>query len=736
MGRGQGVEWVEPLNPRTLESSNPVSYNKTMTAIDKLIEKILSYNPNAEIEVVKKAYIFSREAHCSQKRREGSPYIHHLIAVANILADMKLDTTTIAAGLLHDTVEDVEDTGMLLKDIKEMFGDEVAFLVDAVTKLSKVELKAKEDAQAENFRKMLLAMSKDVRVILTKFADRLHNMRTINHLSEAKRRRIASETLDIYAPLANRLGIGWLRAEFEDLCFKVMMPELFNDLQGKVANHREDQERYINEVVRIISDKLAAAGISARVTWRVKHCYSIYQKMVKQKIPFEQVYDVIGIRITTDSIIHCYDILGIIHSLWSLVTGRFKDFISLPKSNMYQSIHTTVVGPGGNRVEFQIRTDDMDEIAEEGIAAHWRYKERDGVDKRNVRFIAWLRELIKDISDAREFLEAVKGEVVPETVYVFTPKGDIKELPIGSTPIDFAYSIHSQVGHRCTGAKVNGRIVPLRYKLNSGDEVDIITSPSQCPNRDWLRFVATLRAKRRIKQWIKTEEGKQRLELGARLIEEEVKKHALALSILKSDGMNETLKSFGVQSIDALYMLVGYGKISAQQVVRKLAPEQEKEEESFPKPAKIPKEQAGAIVISGVDDVLYHVAKCCFPVPGDMIEGFITRGRGITIHRKECRNLERLTTDSERLIDVKWNQDDDITSPAKLHVEGIDRPGMLASLSATMSAANANISFLKASSTIDKRAMFEFMIEIKNRDQLNGLINKLSQIDGILSVRR
>lgn len=703
-----------------------------MKTLDTLIKKILSYNPKADIELIKKAYIFSREAHCSQRRIEGSPYIYHPLAVADILADMKLDTATIAAGLLHDTIE---DTGTSANDIKEMFGQEIMFLVDALTKLSKVEFKTKEDAQAENFRKMLLAMSKDVRVILIKFADRLHNMRTIEYLTEEKRHRIARETLDIYAPLANRLGIGWLRTEFEDLSFKTLMPDLFNELQKKVAKRKEEQYKYIDEIKKIISERLLKENIPAKVKGRIKHLYGIYQKMVKQKIPFEQVHDVFGIRIITDTVSHCYDILGIIHSMWPLVPGRFKDFISLPKSNMYQSLHTTVVGPGGDRVEFQIRTEDMDEIAEEGIAAHWRYKEKEGIDRKNMKFIAWLRELVKEISDAKEFLEAVKGEVVPETVYVFTPKGDIKELPTGSTPIDFAYSIHTQIGHRCIGAKINGRIVPLRYKLNSGDVVEIITSPSHHPSKDWLKFVVTQRAKSRIKQWIKAEEKKESILLGEKLVEDEFRRRGIHLSVLKSEKINEVLKYFNVQNIDDLFSFIGYGKLSPSQIANKLSPEKAAVSET-PKITKTIPDKKSVVNIKGVDNILYHVAKCCFPVPGDRIVGFITRGKGVTIHRKECSNLERLAVNSERLIEVEWIRDDNVTTPTKLFVESIDKPGILANLSALITSANINISSLKANSTHDKRALFEFTLEIKNRNQLLTLLNKISQMEGIVSVRR
>lgn len=700
--------------------------------IDELIEKILSYNPNANIDRIKRSYVFSREAHCAQKREEGSPYIHHPLAVANILADMHLDTITIAAGLLHDTIEDTE---MSINDIKDIFGNEVAFLVEAVTKLSKVELKTKEDAQAENFRKMFLAMSKDVRVILIKFADRLHNMRTLEFLTTEKQQKIAQETLDIYAPLANRLGINWLRVEFEDLCFKVLMPELFHELRGKVAKYIEVHEKYIDAIIESINEKLKAAKIEAIIKSRVKNYYSIYKKIVKQKIPFEQVYDVIGMRIITDTIPHCYEILSIIHSLWPHIPGRFKDFISLPKSNMYQSLHTTVIGPSGYQMEFQIRTNEMDLIAEEGIAAHWRYKERDALDSKNARYVAWLRDLIKEISDAKEFLEAVKGEVIPETVYIFTPKGDIKELPVGSTSIDFAYSIHSEVGNKCIGAKVNGRIVPLRQKLNSGDVVEIITSSSQTPSKDWLKYVVTQRAKSKIKQWIRNEERKKAIELGSKLVEEEIKRHSLLLSVLKTKKVEEVLKSFGIQSLEDLYVIVGFGKLSAHQFVNRLIPERA-EQETPHKITKPIKSTRSIIKIKGIDNVLYHLAKCCFPVPGDKVVGFITKGKGVTIHRKNCLNLERLALNSERLIDVDWVSEGDVTLPVKLSIESVDKPGILAELSALISAVNVNIAYIKANSTTDKRSIIELILEIKDLKQLSDILNKIKRVEGIMSVRR
>ncbi|MCX8026742.1 MAG: bifunctional (p)ppGpp synthetase/guanosine-3',5'-bis(diphosphate) 3'-pyrophosphohydrolase [Thermodesulfovibrionales bacterium] len=703
-----------------------------MITINELLQTVISYNPHADLSIIKKAYVFSREAHCTQKRKEGIPYIYHPLSVAKILSQMRLDTATIAAGLLHDTVE---DTGISTNDIKEMFGAEIAFLVDSLTKLSKVEFKTKEEAQNENFRKMLLAMSKDVRVVLIKFADRLHNMRTINFMPIEKRKVIAQETLDIYAPLANRLGIGWLKVEFEDLCFSILMPEIFSELQKKVKKRRDEQESYINEIKDIISKKISEAGIPAKIKGRIKHYYGIYQKMISQGIPFEQVHDVIGLRIMTDTVTHCYDILGIIHSMWPLVPGRFKDFISLPKSNMYQSLHTTVIGPGGDRIEFQIRTEEMDEIAEEGIAAHWRYKEKDSIDVKSTKYIAWLRDLVKEVADSKEFIEAFKGEVVPETVYVFTPKGDIKELPVGSTPVDFAYSIHTEVGHRCVGAKVNGRLVPLRYKLMNGDYVEIITSPNHVPSRDWIKFVVTQRAKSKIKQWIKAEERTKSLEIGTKLLEDEARRNGIPLSTLRSEKMLEIAKSFSVATVEDLIVDVGYGKISPHQVINRLLPSRQ-DEQAKTKPKKTTKDERGIIRIKGVDNILYSIAKCCLPIPGDKAVGFITRGKGITIHRADCKNLENMAFDPRRLIDIQWGDDVNIKSETKILIETIDKPGILANLSTLISSQDINITYIKASLGHNKNAIIDLTVEVQNTAQLNNLLSRINQMDGVISAKR
>lgn len=703
--------------------------------LNGLLEKILSYHPDTDVDILKKSYHFSSEAHCSQRRREGSPFIKHPLAVAYILADMKMDPSSISAGLLHDTIE---DTGISVEDIRSIFGKEVAFIVKALTKLSKMEFRTKKEVQAENFRKMLLAMSEDVRVILIKFADRLHNMRTLEHMPESKQQRIALETQEIYAPLANRLGIGWLKTELEDLSFRFRMPELYQELVRKVAKRKEEQEGYIKEVVGLINKKLEEEALPGKVSGRVKHYFGIYQKMQSQRITFDQVHDVLGLRILTDTKANCYAILGLIHSLWTPIPGKFKDYIGVPKSNMYQSLHTTVIGPKGERVEFQIRTEEMNRVAEEGIASHWKYKEKGGIDDQNSKYISWLRDLVqvqKEVPDAMDFLEAVKGEVIPDVVYVFTPAGEIKEMPIGSTPVDFAYSVHTQVGHRCVGAKIDGKIVPIRYKLKNGDTVEIITSPTHGPSRDWLKFVVTQRAKSRIKQWIKTEERTQSIELGLKILEGELRRRSLSVALVKSDELLQAAKALSANSLEDLYVAVGFGKISPHQIINRLSPEKPEEEVPVVKLRKPPKEQKG-INIKGVDNILYHIGKCCYPIPGDNLLGFVTIGKGVTIHRRDCSNLERLAVEEARLVDVEWHSSPDSTANARLFVETVDKPGILANLSALISSVNININHLEATSNQEKKGHITFIIEVKDKTQLNTLVQKINQIEGILRVRR
>ncbi|MCI4626337.1 MAG: bifunctional (p)ppGpp synthetase/guanosine-3',5'-bis(diphosphate) 3'-pyrophosphohydrolase [Candidatus Magnetoovum sp. WYHC-5] len=707
-------------------------------ALNVLVGKVLLYSHDANIPLLRKAYHFTDEAHCDQKRKEGTPYISHPLAVASILADMHLDEKAIIAGLLHDTVEDTETT---IEDIKSIFGEDVAFMVSALTKLSRMELKASADAQAENFRKMFLAMAEDVRVIMIKFADRLHNMKTLQYMPEHKQKKIATETLDIYAPLANRLGIGWLKSEFEDLGFKYKYSEKYKEIEQKVAEKREDKEKYIREIARIVDSRLKEQGIAGRVNGRVKTYYGIYQKMQKQKITFDEVNDILGLRVITDTKSHCYSVMGLIHSLWIPVPGRFKDYIAMPKSNMYQSLHTTVHGPDGFRVEFQIRTEEMHLISENGIAAHWAYKERcSRVEQRDTQCISWLRELIHsngDFKDAREFLEVFKGSVFPDVVFVFTPKGEIMELPQGATPIDFAYAIHSEVGNKCVGARVNRRIVPLRYQLENGDAVEIITSQNHAPSRDWLNFVVTHKARNRIRHWIKSEQRKQGIELGTNMLEEECRRQGIKFSKLKSKEMIDIAKDFNYKTFEDLLMAIGYGKHSAKQVARKLKVEQNAgenvQQETIVRPAKTAK---AGISITGIDNLLYTTARCCYPVPGDEIIGFITRGKGVTIHRTNCKNVQQSTLDELRMIEVSWNAKNGATSQARLYVETVDRPGVLANLSSLISSLEINLSHLEARSDNNNHAHFTFTLDVKDKEQLSTLSNKLLSAEGVLSVGR
>ncbi len=710
---------------------------RDINTVDALIDKVFSYNPEANADLLRRAYAFSNEVHYKQKRKEGAPYIQHPLAVAGILCDMKMDTNTIAAGLLHDTVEDTDTT---TEDIRALFGEDVAFLVESLTKLAQMEFKTSEDAQAENFRKMFIAMAEDMRVILIKFADRLHNMRTLEHLSAEKREEIARETLEIYAPLANRLGIGWLKSGFEDLGFKFLYPDIYNELVLKVAKRREEHEGYLQEVIKIVEAHLKAASIPGKVYGRVKHYYGIYQKMQKQKIPFELVYDVIAMRIITDTQGNCYAALGLIHSLWTPVPGRFKDFIGAPKSNLYQSLHTTIIGPKGERVEFQIRTEEMDRIAEEGIAAHWKYKEEDHADKLDDKYFAWLREFIKsqkDTPDAREFLEAVKGNIVSGVVYVFTPEGDIVELPQNATPVDFAYSIHTEVGHQCTGAKVNRRIVPLRYKLQNGDTIEIITSQGHTPSRDWLKFVRTQKAKARIKQWLKVEERKKGLSLGEELLEKAIRRYGLSPSLARSKEILAVARPYRIKTHEDLFVAIGYGRLSVHKIIKKLLPESEKveKEQVSPKKDERKEEEGKGIRIKGVDNIMFHRAKCCYPLPGEKVAGFVTRGRGVSIHKVNCPTLDTHTIDIDRLVDVEWSGDES-TYTVKVQVLTVDKRGLLAELSALLSTNNININHLDASATHEKQALFNFILEFKDKRQLDQIMKKMSQINGVIEVRR
>src|SRR5512135_1729974 len=706
--------------------------------LEDIVERIQNYHPDADVDLLRRAYIFSARAHQGQTRLSGESYLIHPIEVAAIIAGLKLDAATVAAGLLHDTIE---DTSVTQEDIKAVFGDEVAMLVDGMTKLSRMELQSREQREAENFRKMIVAMAKDIRVILIKLADRLHNMRTLKSLPPEKQKRIALETLDIYAPLANRLGISKIKIELEDLSFMYLNPEAYHELSEKVMQRRIERESYINDLIEIMKRQLAEHGYKGEVKGRPKHFYSIWLKMQKQGIAFEDIYDLIAIRIITDTKVNCYAILGLIHSLWTPVPGRFKDFIGVPKSNLYQSLHTTVIGPKGERVEFQIRTEEMHRLAEEGIAAHWRYKERSAISQREEQQFAWLRQLMewqRDLPDAKEFMETVKGDLFPEVVYVFTPRGDVKELPQGSTPVDFAYSVHTDIGHQCIGAKVNGRIVPLKHILRNGDKIEVITQAGHTPSRDSLKFVKTSKARTRIKAWLKIEERRRSILLGKELLEKDLRKHELSpAKVLKADALLNIANELSHATLDDLLAAIGYGKVSAHMVANKLAPDKPHVE---PIPRKPPQKQgkpsSGGMKISGMDNMLIHLSKCCNPVPGDKVVGFITRGRGVSIHTADCPNVGELTFDKERLVEVAWGDFQPGAHAVKISVRTEDKPGLLANVSSSISAAEANITHAEAITGDDKQATLNFTIDIKDVEHLNRIIKNIEAIKGVLDVKR
>lgn len=717
----------------------------TVTSVHDLIEQVQRYNPGAQVDVIRKAYDFSARAHEGQVRRSGEPYLQHPLAVAEVLATLKLDVPAIVAGLLHDTVE---DTVCTQAQIEEAFGKDVARLVDGVTKIGQIHFKSYEEKQAENFRKMLISMADDIRVILIKLADRLHNMRTLEHLSPAHQQKVAQETIEIYAPLANRLGIGWMKSELEDLCFKAMKPDVYAALAERVQKKIEEREQYIQEVSDLVRAKLAEHGLAGEFVGRAKHLYSIYQKMERQGVPFDEVYDITAIRVITDTQMNCYAIMGLIHSLWRPVPGRFKDYIGVPKSNHYQSLHTTVAGPKGEHVEFQIRTQEMHRVAVEGIAAHWTYKEQGEIDEAEKRVFKWLRQLLEshqDLTDNRQFMESVKLDLYSDVVYVFTPKGAVKELVKGSTPIDFAYAIHTEIGDHCNGAKVNGKMVPLKYQFRSGDTIEVSTSPTQVPHRDWLKFVKTARAKNKIKHWLRVEEAKRSLEVGKRLLERELRRHGAALGpLLKTSRVQDAARESGLPGPDELFTAIGYGRVSAIHVANRLCSVEEKQpaaagavadaaEKTAAKRAAV--EEKG-VKVKGVHDLMMHLSKCCGPVPGDRIIGYITRGRGLTIHTADCPNLDALDYDKARLVEVDWDMAHLATVSVKISVLTLDKPGLLANVSAAITNAEANISRAEITTREDRKAMLDFIVEVQDTAHLDRVVKAIEKIDGVLQARR
>ncbi|WP_455377109.1 RelA/SpoT family protein [Petrachloros mirabilis] len=716
--------------------------NQTVIDIDELLDRVRSYNSEADLGVVRKAYEFSAKVHEGQVRRSGEPYLQHPVAVAGVLTSLKTDVTAIVAGLLHDTLEDTVATP---EELEKEFGKEVVHLVDGVTKIGKITFRSHEEKQAENFRKMLLSMADDIRVVLIKLADRLHNMRTLEHLSAAKRQAIAQETLEIYAPLANRLGIGWVKNELEDLCLKHLKPDVYETLRTRVAKRDEDRQQYIHEVIELVNKAMQEHDLPGQVYGRPKHLYGIYQKMNKQSISFEEVYDLTALRIVTDTKMNCYALVGVIHSLWRPLPGRFKDYIAIPKSNLYQSLHTTVVGPKGEHVEFQIRTEDMHRVAEYGIAAHWKYKEQGRVAERDSKAFGWLHQFVewhRDLPDNRQFMDSVKLDLFHDVVYVFTPKGIVKELPRGSTPVDFAFAIHTEVGEQCVGAKVNNKIVPLKHPLESGDTVEILTSPTQTPHKDWLKFVRTSRAKTKIKHWIKIEEQKRSVEIGRRLLESEFRRHGMApAQMLKSAALSEVAKRSGYESTDELVAAVGFGHLPTAEVIGKLTrPSSEAEPVVHEKPAARKavggKPDEKGVKVKGARDVLMQLSRCCNPVPGDRILGYITRGRGLTIHTVDCPNLEALDYDRERLVEVEWDAATPSTHAVKVSVIAIDKTGVLANVSSAIAECHANISRAEIATREDRKAVLDFIVEISNTQHLEEVLKAIERVDGVITARR
>lgn len=718
-----------------------------ISTLEDICKNVQAYFPEADLKIIQKADQYAEVVHGQQKRQSGEPYMVHPRAVAKILTELHLDIPSVVTALLHDTVEDTHAT---LDDIEREFGPVITQLVDGVTKLSKITFKTSEEKQAENFRKMIIAMAKDIRVILVKLADRLHNMRTLEHLLPYKQKTIAQETLDIYAPIANRLGISSIKYELEDLCLRYLHPDIYYKLGSKVQRTKKDREKYIEEVTELIQEKLKEYDLHGTVTGRPKHFYSIYKKMERRKIEFEQIHDLIAFRILLDNITECYKALGVIHATYKPVPGRFKDYIAIPKANKYQSLHTTVIGPHGERIEIQIRTHEMHQVAENGIAAHWKYKENKfhSSSKEDVVWVNRLLEWHKDLKDPTEFLETVKIDLFEEDVYVFTPKGDIREFPSGSTPLDFAYGIHTDIGNRCIGAKVNGRIVPLKYKLKSGDTIEILTSPTQTPSKDWIKLVKTSKAKSRIRTYIKTQERSRALQLGRELLDKELKSYGSNLmKIQKTDALHEFLKKRGTKNLEDLFIYIGYGRLSPAAVLQAVLPPEAIQKTEPAKPAEEPSllkkifesasrktEAKNAITVDHLDNILIRFARCCNPIPGDPIVGFVTRGRGVTVHTRACS--KSFESESERRVDVQWNLQAPIRRHIKIKVLSQDQAGILAEMSQAISGCGVNISQAQIRTTKDRKAISLFEVEIASTEELNRVMSALESKKGVISVER
>ena len=723
-------------------------YKPAAEALEHVLAKVVRYHPSPDLGLVRNAYEFAAQAHSGQMRKSGEPYITHPVGVADIVAALKLDELSLCAALLHDTVE---DTDASIEEIDTRFGPDVAALVDGVTKLGKVHFSTKRELQAESFRKMLVAMSKDIRVLLVKLADRTHNMRTLKHMPDAKRRPIAQETLEIYAPLANRLGVSWLKTELEDLSFRYLHPEEYYDLVEQIDVKRADRQEYTNRVISTLEGKMRTNGLDCEVTGRPKHLYSIWRKMQAQKISYEQVYDAIAFRIIVDSVTQCYEALGIIHTHWKPIPGRFKDYIALSKPNLYRSLHTSVIGPDNTRIEIQIRTAEMHRVAEEGIAAHWKYKDGAKMSLKDEQKFAWLKQLMewqRELKDPTEFLDTVKVDLFSDEVYVFTPKGDVRVFPRGSTPVDFAYSVHTEVGHHCTGARIGGVMVPLGYKLRNGDVVEILTRTTQRPNADWLKFVRTSRAKNRIKALVRKDQRDRSASLGRELLVAELRKAGKSFGRFQKEfpdkKLMEALNS-RAHSLDDLLVQLGYGKLQPSSIVQMLypgtAPEDEgKKEEPIGASSRLTgflralQKKRSGIIVDGIEDVMVRYGKCCNPVPGDRVVGFITRGRGVTVHAYECSHVD--LSDPDRRIEVRWDGRAAAGHAISIRVECQDSPGLLASISQSITSSSVNINQAHCRSNGDSTAVNIFHLEVQNLDQLQGVMRAIQRIKGVFSVER
>ena len=714
-----------------------------MAGLQELKDAIEKYHPSPDLALVEKAYHFAENAHAGQVRVSGDLYFTHLVETALIVCEMRLDIPSVAAALLHDTIE---DCAISREDIEKEFSSDIADIVEGVTNLTRLEFESREEKQAESFRKMLLAMAKDIRVILVKLSDRLHNMRTLDHMSEEKQRRKAIETKDIYAPLANRLGLHWVKSELEDLSFRYLRPELYKQIVQRFDQGREERDSYINTTTERIVRVLEEAGVSASVRGRAKHFYSIWQKMERSNITFEEIHDVLGFRVVVPTLRACYETLGIVHSEWKPVPGRFKDYIAMPKPNMYQSLHTTVIGPEGRRIEIQVRTPEMNRIAEEGIAAHWRYKE--GKTSAASFDLQWVKDLVETqqyLKNPDEFIQSVKGELFPEEVFVFTPRGDLVRLPFEATPVDFAYAIHTDVGHTTTGARVNGSIVPLSHTLGNGDTVEVITQRNHVPSKDWLGFVRSTKAKQRIRAFLKSQEHAHSMAIGMEILSKDLRKVKHSLKKLEKEGkIADIARELSFKSEGDLYAEIGYGKIRSAKILAKLLPEgtdveaklQKNEtplQRIFQRAAKASRQKVG-VVVSGLDDILVRFARCCEPLPGDRIVGYITRGRGVAIHRADCSQIMKM--DPQRQVPVRWDNDVKNMRRVSLTVYSQDQRGLLAMISKTITDKGGDIKSAQIRTTDRQKAEISFELMVEDSEQLTKITRGIEIIPGVIRVER